>query len=99
MRQVTYNGAAAGKYVTKNDIANKAKPGYFTATAELTADFRGAAITGLVAGADGGTATLEGTISEFKDGDSTPLGDLSLTLEGVLQYSDDRVACSHRCVF
>ena len=37
--KVTYEGAAGGKYVVKDDIENTATPGYFTATAELTADF------------------------------------------------------------
>ena len=80
---VTYEGAAAGKYVTKDDITNTAKPGYFTASAELTADFR-AANTGIAA-ADG-HGTLKGSISGFKDGDDTPLGDLKLSLNGVLRY-------------
>ena len=54
--KVTYNGAAAGKYVTKDEIANTAEAGYFTASAVLTADFT----------ADAGEETLKGTISDFK---------------------------------
>ena len=93
--KVTYTGAAAGKYVVKDVIVNTAHAGYFTADAELTADFRAAATTvprsGTTAGdATSGTplpgfvATLSGSISGFKDGDSTPLGDLKLGLSGDL---------------
>ena len=39
--KVTYTGAAAGKYATKDDIDNTASAGYFTASAKLTADFTG----------------------------------------------------------
>ena len=74
---VTYNGAAAGKYVTKDDVANTAKAGYFTATAVLTADFS------FLAGDPG---KLTGTISDFKEGDSAPLDDLVLSLKGDLVY-------------
>ena len=73
--KVTYNGAAAGKYVTKDDVDNTAKAGYFTATAVLTADFS------VLAGDPG---KLTGTISDFKEGDSAPLDDLKLTLAGDL---------------
>ena len=77
--KVTYNGAAAGKYVTKDDVANTAKAGYFTATAVLTADFS-------VLADDPGELT--GTISDFKEGDSAPLGNLKLSLAGDLEYVD-----------
>lgn len=99
--KVTYTGAAAGKYVTKNDIANTASAGYFTADAELTAEFRdsvsdveSAAVGDVSIDIDGtstaGTVagTLKGTISGFKDGDSAPLGDLKLSLSGQLWNND-----------
>ena len=79
--KVKYTGSAAGKYVTKNEVLNTAKAGYFTADAELTADFK---VSGTVA--DNIADTLEGTISGFKDGDSAPLGDLKLMLSGVLSF-------------
>ena len=78
--KVTYNGAAAGKYVTKDDVDNTATAGYFTATAVLTADFS------VLAGDPG---KLTGTISDFKEGDSAPLDDLKLSLAGDLEYFDD----------
>ena len=78
--KVTYNGAAAGKYVTKDDVDNTAKAGYFTATAVLTADFS------VLAGPHG---KLTGTISDFKEGDSAPLDDLKLSLAGDLEYFDE----------
>ena len=81
--KVTYNGAAAGKYVTKDDVDNTAKAGYFTATAVLTADFS------VLAGDPG---KLTGTISDFKEGDSAPLDDLKLSLAGDLEYFDDNDA-------
>ena len=77
--KVTYTGAAAGKYVTKDVVANTAEAGYFTASAELTADFTDLA-------PDSGK--LSGTISGFKAGDSAPLGDLKLSLAGNLIYND-----------
>ena len=77
---VTYHGVAAGKYVTKDDVANTAQAGYFTATAELEADFTVRA---------GDHGKLEGTISDFKEGDTAPLGDLKLSLSGDLVYSED----------
>ena len=77
--KVTYNGAAAGKYVTKDDVDNTAMAGYFTATAVLTADFS------VLAGDPG---KLTGTISDFKEGDSAPLDDLKLSLAGDLDYVD-----------
>ena len=94
--KVTYNGAAAGKYVIKDDLDNTARPGYFTAAAEFSADLRNA-ITGIedttvgntqidtVAGTVAGMLT--GTISDFKDGDDAPVGDLSLKLSGVLWHN------------
>ena len=101
--EVTYTGAAAGKYVTKDDIANTAQPGYFTATAELKADFRADALTGLDSGE--GVGTLKGSISGFKDGETAPLGNLKLSLSGVLRHDatagdacSRRFACSHRHV-
>ena len=81
---VTYTGAAAGKYVVKDDIANTATPGYFTATTELMADFRASQIP-TTAGADN-VAIVSGTISEFMDGDTQPMDDLALTLSGYLSY-------------
>ena len=81
---VKYEGPAGGKYVTKDDIANTASPGYFTADAVLTADFRDDTVTGITAGT--GVGTLEGSISGFKDGDTSPLGNLKLTLKGVLRH-------------
>ena len=78
--KVTYNGAAAGKYVTKDDVDNTATAGYFTATAVLTADFT------FLAGDPG---KLTGTISDFKEGDSAPLDDLKLSLAGDLEYDVD----------
>ena len=78
--KVTYNGAAAGKYVTKDDVDNTATAGYFTATAVLTADFS------VLAGDPG---KLTGTISDFKEGDSAPLDDLKLSLAGDLEYFDE----------
>ena len=38
--------------------------------------------------------TVKGTISSFKDGDSTPLGDLKLSLAGNLTYDDARTLTS-----
>ncbi len=80
--KVTYTGAAAGKYVIKDDVPNLAHAGYFTAIAELTADFTVEAET------DDSPGKVKGTISSFKDGDDTPLGDLTLTLTGNLWYDD-----------
>ena len=60
--KVTYTGAAAGKYVIQSDVPNFAHAGYFTASAELEADFT----------AEAGTyGMVEGTISGFKDGEYT----------------------------
>ena len=88
--KVTYTGAAAGKYVIKNDLHNTAQAGYFTADAKLTADFR-ASIAPVpldllddLASTDTYVGKLSGSISGFKDGDSTPLADLKLTLSGHL---------------
>jgi hypothetical protein len=78
---VTYKGAAGGKYVVKDDIVNTAMPGYFTATAELTADFRASQIHAN-AGADN-EAVISGSISDF---DAAALGDLTLSLSGHLMY-------------
>ena len=75
--KVTYTGAAAGKYVIQSDVPNLAHAGYFTASAELEADFTAEA---------GTVGMVEGTISGFKDGEYTPLGDLELTLKAVLSY-------------
>ena len=72
--KVTYTGAAAGKYVIKDDVANTASAGYFTASAELTADFTATPNPG----------TIKGTISSFTAGDAAPLGDLKLELSGTL---------------
>ena len=70
--KVTFKGAAAGKYVTKDDLAKDAQAGYFTATAELEADLTDATRMGGTY-SDG---SLKGTISGF----DAPLGDLKLTL-------------------
>ena len=67
--RATYNGAAGGKYVTKElalvdgvvDTAS-ASGGYFTATAMLTATFGGGAIP------TNDHNKITGTISNFKDG-------------------------------
>ena len=77
--KVDYKGVAGGKYVVKDDVANTGTAGYFTANAELTADFtvEGTTVAGTV-------GSVTGTIDNFMDGDSTPLGDLSLALEGNL---------------
>ena len=75
--KVTYTGAAAGKYVIQSDVPNLAHAGYFTASAELEADFTAEA---------GTVGMVEGTISGFKDGEYTPLGDLELTLKAELSY-------------
>ena len=84
---VTYKGVAGGKYVKKDDVDNTATAGYFTATAELTADFREENI-GLNRGnlTEEGHGKLTGSISAFKEGDASPLGDLKLSLSGVLRY-------------
>ena len=80
---VTYKGAAGGKYVVKDGIVNTAMAGYFTATAELTADFRASQIPE-TAGTDN-VAKLSGSISDF---DADALGDLALSLSGYLTYDD-----------
>ena len=82
--EVTYKGAAGGKYVVKDDIENTATPGYFTATAELKADFRASQIP-TTAGEDN-VAKLSGSISDF---DADELGDLTLSLSGYLMYDTD----------
>ena len=65
-----YEGAAAGKYVTRDTVAETSEIGIFTATAELVGRFRGA----LDAAADpaetlprapGNNGTIAGTISDF----------------------------------
>ena len=80
---MTYTGAAAGKYVIKADVPNLAFAGYFTANAELVADFTDEAETVDSPG------KVKGTISKFTDGDFTPVGNLVLTLTGNLTYTDD----------
>ena len=82
--EVTYKGKAGGKYVVKDDIENTATPGYFTATAELKADFRASQIP-TTAGEDN-VAKLSGSISDF---DADELGDLTLSLSGYLMYDTD----------
>ena len=77
--EARYSGPAAGKYVTRNVIANTAKIGQFTATADLIASF--------------GTATTEGdvdgVIRDFMEGGESlgnwrvTLGDASLAQIGL----------------
>ena len=81
--KVTYEGAAAGKYVTMDAVANTASAGYFTASAKFTADFTVEETTSPTDFAD----TISGTISSFMDADSTPLGDLKLSLKGGLIHT------------
>ena len=77
--KVTYTGVAGGKFVTQSTVPNTAQAGYFTADAVIVADFT------LEADEPG---TVEGTISDFKEGDSAPLGDLELKLKGTLAYAN-----------
>ena len=73
--KATYSGVAGGKYVTKDELAATAEAGYFTATAELTADFSAEDDNG------DNIPTLTGTISGFTDPHgAAPLNDLELTL-------------------
>ena len=90
--EVTYEGKAGGKYVVKDDIENTATPGYFTATAELKADFRASQIP--TTAGDDNVAKLSGSISDF---DADALGDLTLSLSGYLMY-DDTNADDHKLV-
>ena len=50
-----FSGGAVGKYVTRNQVGENAKIGTFTAKADFTATF-------------GGSPTLEGRITGFRDG-------------------------------
>ena len=74
-----YEGSAAGKYVTRNLMAETSKIGIFTATAGLTVDFEAPV-------PDSGTerlpvnpGTVSGTISNFMEGDES-LGNWRVTL-------------------
>ena len=69
----TYEGPAAGMYVTKDLIADTAKAGEFTATTTLTANF-GMEADGLL-----GANMIEGVVKDFlENGES--LGSWSITL-------------------
>ena len=48
--QARFQGPAAGKYVTRNLVANTAKIGQFTADAELLADFEETTTSGMITG-------------------------------------------------
>ena len=82
--KVKYTGSAAGKYVTKDAVTDTASAGYFTASAELTADFTVAETTGP---ATDFNDTITGKIYNFMEGDSTPLGDLELGLKGDITHT------------
>ena len=56
-----FSGGAVGKYVTRNQVGQSAKIGTFTAAANFTAAF-------------GATPTLEGTITDFRDGSQALTG-------------------------
>ena len=71
----TYRGNAAGKYVTRNLVAETAEIGLFTAKARLTANFTSAAVSGLDAG------SITGAITDFVAGDGTQLDGWSVTLD------------------
>lgn len=60
----TFKGGAVGKYVTRNQVGQSAKIGTFTAVANFTANFGAATDQG----------TLEGTITDFRDGSQTLTG-------------------------
>ena len=67
---VTFRGGAVGKYVTQGQVGGQnAKIGTFTATATLNADFD----------ANGGSGTLSGSITDFREGGS-PLAGWRVTL-------------------
>ena len=57
----SFRGGAVGKYVTRNQVGEKAEIGTFTAAADFTATF-------------GGSPTLEGRLTNFRDGSQTLSG-------------------------
>ena len=56
-----FSGGAVGKYVTRDQVGDNAKIGTFTAAANFTATF-------------GGSPTLEGRLTDFRDGSQTLTG-------------------------
>lgn len=56
-----FRGGAVGKYVTRDQVGDNAKVGTFTATANFTATF-------------GTTPTLEGRLTDFRDGSEALTG-------------------------
>ena len=56
-----FSGGAVGKYVTRDQVGDNAKIGTFTAAANFTATF-------------GSSPTLEGRITDFRDGSQTLTG-------------------------
>ena len=77
--RATYEGPAAGKYITRDIANNEATIGIFTATAEMLADFAVAA-DGTRTAAGTNVGTLQGTIGDFMDGDES-LGNWLITLD------------------
>ena len=57
----SFRGGAIGKYVTRNQVGENARIGSFTAAADFTATF-------------GGSPTLEGRLTNFRDGSQTLSG-------------------------
>ena len=57
----SFRGGAVGKYVTTNQVGENARIGTFTASADFTATF-------------GGSPTLEGRLTNFRDGSQTLSG-------------------------
>ena len=57
----SFRGGAVGKYVTRNQVGENARIGSFTAAADFTATF-------------GGSPTLEGRLTNFRDGSQTLSG-------------------------
>ena len=72
----SYEGPAAGMYVTKNLIADTAKAGEFTATTTLTANFGDLIPVGL------GANMIEGTVKNFMENGQS-LGSWSVELNAV----------------
>ena len=67
--EARYSGSAAGKYVTRNVVANTAEIGLFTATADLIASFGTAAAAG----------DVDGVVRDFMEGGES-LGNWRVTL-------------------
>ena len=78
--QARYSGPAAGKYVTRDLVANTAQIGQFTANAELLADFATSVVSSEESGSEvPGNGMVNGVIKDFMEGGES-LGNWRVTL-------------------